>query len=286
MKLNRFLLLYLLLSMFTSHRVTSLEDPAPPYFIHNSGNTGGMFAEFASVLGALKSFEQGKFAGLHINFIDGCYLEPAFGPNWWEYYFEPIRIGNTNAEKQECSLEKYINLAHSGFGMDRHEANSLINRYIHLKPEIENEIKTFIKKKFKDHFVIGLHFRGTDKIQEHPRVSYRETYHHLKDLIDNLSHEQKKKLKIYVATDEQQFLEYLQNKLPNKLIYNDFVRSPDTTTPLHYANNFFSNNYQKGREGLVDCLLLSRCHILLRPNGSCFSWASTLFNPNLINYGY
>lgn len=251
------------------------------FFIHNQGNSGGMFAEFASVLGALKLYEQGVYSGIEINFYDGLYLDFSYGLNWWEHYFEPIKVGCNIALMEYCSLDKYVELANIGFKLTRSDAFNLIQRYIHLRPEIEKEINLFVDDKFSNYFVVGMHFRGTDKYLEYPRTAYEKAFESLQQLIDSLSKSQLRRLRVYLATDEQQFLEYLQSKLGKRLIYNNFVRSTDKSTPLHYDNNFFSSNYQKGREALVDSILLSRCHVLLKPVGSCFSWGSSLFNPEL-----
>ncbi len=183
-----------------------------------------MLAEFASVLGSLKSYEQGHFSGIKIDFNSGCYLDPSHGPNWWEYYFEPINVGNSDVSViQHCTFDQYMHLAHIGFGLARQEAFKLIQTYIRLKPAIEEEVRSFIKNKFKDHYVIGLHFRGTDKILEHPRISYEKAYSSLQTVINNVSRKngplyslgrKTKKLKVYVATDEQQFMKYLQERIP------------------------------------------------------------------------
>lgn len=256
------------------------ENTASPLLVHNNGAAGGMFAVFSSVLGSLKCFETGQYSGISVEFNNGYYQDQNYGPNWWEYYFEPIHVGNRENGVLECSYEVYKHVITEGFFLSREEGFQLIQKYIHLKPEIQKALDQFVNKKFKDHFVIGVHFRGTDKIVEWRRSSYEEVYKGLKKILSGLSSAQKKKLKIFIATDEQPFIDYMEKKLPRQIIYADNVRSPDPQTPLHHSNQLFNSNYQKGKEALLDCLLLSKCQILLRPN-SCFSWASTLFNPTM-----
>lgn len=252
-----------------------------PFLVHDSGNTGGMFAEFASVLGGLDLYERGSFSGIEVNFNTGHYLDLDYGSNWWNYYFDSISIGDVHASRVNCTLDLYLQLAHVGFALSRQRAFELIERYIHVRPEIAEEVDAFVKAQFQKYFVIGIHFRGTDKILEYPRMSYKQAYEGLKKVIGGFPKSQLDYVRVYVASDEQLFVEYLKERIPNLLIYNNFVRSNDTKTPLHYDNNFYSSQYQCGREALVDVLLLSRCQVLLRPNTSCFSWAATLFNPNL-----
>lgn len=240
-------------------------------------NNCGMFAVFASVLGSLHLYETGHYAGLKIYFDNGVYLDPKRGPNWWEYYFEPINLGDTTAMPYAFSWQEVVTLTGAGFKLPRRSASLLIQKYIHVKPHIQREVNTFVNKYFKNHFVIGVHHRGTDKAVEAPLVSYEKTCKALKRIIAGLTPVQANALKIYVATDDHHFLAYLLTLYPNNVIYNNFARSIDGT-PLHYGD-FYANNYQRGKEALIDCLLLSRCQTLLRPYSSSLSMMSANFNP-------
>ena len=132
----------------------------------------------------------------------------------------------------------------------------------------------------KSFFVIGVHHRGTDKVIEWSLVEYEKTYQVIKQVMKSYYPKQKK-IKIFVATDDQEFLTYLKSIHPSCVIYNNFVRSSNGV-PLHYGeNNLYANSYQKGREAVIDCLILSRCHTLIRPATSCFSLIFTFFNPAL-----
>jgi hypothetical protein len=88
------------------------------------------------------------------------------------------------------------------------------------------------------------------------------------------------KLRIYVATDDANFLKYMIPLYPKHIIYNEFVRSNDNS-PLHYGfDNKYQSNYQKGEEALLDCLLLSKCNFLIRP-WSSLSIIADHFSPKM-----
>jgi hypothetical protein len=63
------------------------------------------------------------------------------------------------------------------------------------------------------------------------------------------------------------------------VVYNNFSRSSNETALHDYNTNFYSSPYEMGKEALVDCLLLSKSHILIRPGTSCLSKVSGFFNP-------
>jgi hypothetical protein len=202
------------------------------------------------------------------------------GPNWWEYFFEPIRIGKEKEPKYRFSLYEHCLFVGNTMAMPRKKVFKLIRKYIHVKPEIQEEVDSFVNQNFENHFVIGIHHRGTDKVTEVPLVPFEKTYQALTDVIQNLTDEQKSSFKIYVATDDQHFFNYMLNLFPSQMIYNDFVRSSDGQA-LHWgSDNKFQSIYQKGKEALVDCLLLSKYNILIRPN-STLSIISGCFNPTM-----
>ena len=51
----------------------------------------GLFSNFATVIGLLHETECEGLSPV-VNFDQGPYLDPSIGPNWWEYFFEPIGV--------------------------------------------------------------------------------------------------------------------------------------------------------------------------------------------------
>ncbi len=269
---------YLVVHLFLMIVTTGNLDAKGTAFVLDKYVESGMFASFGSVLGALHLFEQGQIQGVHIDFKDGHYYDPERGSNWWEYYFEPIHLGDPQAEIHHCSPQEVIQLAGMGFHLERFDAYRLIKNYIKIKPELQKAIDQYYQANFASHYVIGVHHRGTDKIVEWPLVAYEKTWQTLINVIQSLNEKQKARLRVYVATDDQLFLNFLVGLLPNLIIYNDFARSANGD-PLHYGDQFYANNYEKGKEALLDCIFLAQSNALIRPNTSSFSLIATFFNP-------
>lgn len=247
-----------------------------PFVILNDTIGSGFGAVFSTVLAALDIYDQGGYGGVKIDLNSGLYFDEEYGPNWWEYFFEPINIGDATASHYVFSDIEVFNLASMGFRISRQRAYELIQKYVHLKPHVKQKIDKFIKKSFKDFFVIGLHHRGTDKKLEAPIVPYADTMMHVSGFISSLP--KGIKYRIYVATDDHHFLNYVCLLYPKKVVFNDFVRSKDGY-PLHYNDGIYRNNYQKGEEAIIDLLLLSKCKVLIYPAFSTFSMTATKFNP-------
>ncbi len=239
-------------------------------------DAAGLFAEFGSVLGMLEHYDKWKriYAGVKVDFKDqGLYFDPAFGPNWWGYYFEPIAIGpGDSAATQAITDRQHDIFAHRAENrLSRKKGAALIDRYIRVRRRITTKVETFVQTNFKDRFVIGVHYRGTDKIKEAPRISYETVCASVQDAIVSANAE---RFRIFVATDEQEFLDYILGVFPQMICYCDATRSTDGKR-LHDSDE---NNFRKGEEAIIDCLLLSRCHTLVRTESN-LGLCATFFNP-------
>jgi hypothetical protein len=236
----------------------------------------GFFSCFHMVTGFLDFYEKnkGNCAGINVNFTSGLYLDPQVGPNWWEYFFEPIKIGNelgakvahpSDGEKAQWSYNAISKIS-------RDEAARLIATYVHVKPHIKQKVDDFIAKNFKDNLVIGVHYRGTDHFIDATPTPFEVAYEEIMKVINR---RQCKRYKIFIATDEQKFLDYITARCKNVICY-DAHRSTDGIA-LHTQ---FQHNYFIGEEALVDCLLLSRCDIIIRTYSNLNSAAANI-NPNI-----
>ncbi len=221
--------------------------------------TAGFFSAFHSVLGALDFYDTlQNDDGFIVDFEDqGLYYDPSRGPNWWNYYFEPIEIKANHNEVKKFPNYKKINFSFFGqFGLSRTRSHELIKKYIHLKPHIQKKLDTFLLENFFNNQIIGIHYRGTDKQEEAPQVSYEV----LKLFIEREIKEQKN-LKIFIATDDANFLSFMQKQFPGKIINSNATRSSDGKPPYRSPSR---DPYQIGEDGIFDCLLLSKCSKVYR----------------------
>ncbi len=117
-----------------------------------------------------------------------------------------------------------------------------------------------------------MHYRGTDKFVDARRVPYGEMEREVRSRLrpDGES-------RIFVATDEAAFVTYMRERFPGLVAARDMFRSLDGS-PIDIIND--DTNHRKGLDAVVDCLLLSRTHTLVR-TASNLGLFATLFNPRL-----
>lgn len=220
----------------------------------------GMFSVFNTVIGALDYYDRGNISGLRIDFeTNGWYYDPIRGNNWWNYYFEPIALGDyTSKEEQLFPTYQKIDFAYKAqFEMPRERAHELIEKYIHVLPHIATSVDEFCKHYFGDDFIIGVHYRGTDKLEVDP-VPYNTVTQHIRTV---MAQHPDMHIKIFVATDDARFATYIQEQFPGRVIMRDALRS-DNAIGVHMRPDLVP--YQKGEDALIDCLLLSRCSLLIK----------------------
>lgn len=284
-KIKFFYYLIALLSLIYPYKIYSQNEPEEgPYLVLDSQMDAGFFALFCQVLGILQQYDEGHYAGIEVKLGGNIYVDPRLGNNWWNYFFEPIKMGNKTASIKKFTKKKdLLGLFSRGCHSPREKSYELIKKYVILKPRIRNEVKRIIARDFADYYVIGIHHRGTDKKLETRVVAYEKTVFTLNWIIQcGLTDEQRANLKLFIATDDQKFIDYMSSLYPDQLIYNDFARSNDDT-PVHYGH-FHTSNYLKGKEALIDCLMLSKCNALIYPGSSTLSIVATKMNPTMPTY--
>ena len=245
---------------------------ASPY-ITFEGSWTGMFANFQMVLSLCQAYEYEVIQGGHLNFRkNGFYYDAQQGENWWEYYFEPLCFGKTDGATM--SELNNIHCEHIEFCNLRIDNFKIIQKYIRLKPHILLKLNTFDINNFSNHYIIGVHYRGTDKECEAARVSYEIIGLAIQQHIASLRDEN---WKIFIATDEMRFLDYLIALFPGKVCFNTEAIRSEGNRPLHASH---PNPYQGGEDAVLDCLLLSKSNILMRTSSN-LSLISSFFNPEI-----
>ena len=109
--------------------------------------------------------------------------------------------------------------------------------------------------------------------EDAPRLAYAD----VAEVIDSALSDQPPSCRIFLATDETAFVEFMSQRFGDRLTYRQMFRSSDGK-PIDRVNS--DGNYQKGVDAVVDCLLLSRTNYLIR-TASNLSMFSTFFNPQM-----
>lgn len=245
------------------------------YIVLNCRQSAGMFSIFNDVLSLCKHFEKGLYNGIEVNFFnEGLYYSHSHGYNWWQYYCEPIQLGkkiNVVHIKGDCPGSPPFDIE---MHTTRQEAYDLISQFIRIKDDILRDVQEFINKNFWGHYIISVHYRGTDKIEEATPVSYETVMMAVKGKLSSIP---LCPFKVFIATDEQQFIDYMIEHFGDAICcIKDAIRATDGV-PLHFSD---CDRYQQGRDALLDCLLLSQGDYLIRMSSNLSLW-STFFNPSI-----
>lgn len=267
-----------------THKNATPQTPSKPFLELKTVWGLGFFGEFLIVIGALYLYEAGQFAGVDVEFdSSGTFYEENKGPNWWNYYFEPITVGSKNNAYtlQTCNASE-LNLdlpRYTEFHIPRLTANRLINKYIHVKPHIQAKVDKIVKENFSKGKTIAVHYRGTDKYLEDPLAPFDLVARHVNEAIAKLSSKNpSQEIKIFVATDQQSFLNYMLAMYPSAVVYyKEGIRSTDDKA-VHTST--LSDPYKLGEDALIDCLLLSRCDYLIKTSSN-LSLCAAYFNPHI-----
>lgn len=250
------------------------------YYVFNDSADIGFGAVLMALLPLLDRYDSGQYSGIKVDLDSGCYLDADLGPNWWNYFFEPIDLGDRSGTHYSFSKKQMMQMYRSGVGISRQRSAELFERYVHLKPAVQEEINEFYDRNMRGYYIIGVHHRGTDKKTETVVIPHVKTLQFLQQVIAQLPKDTLDSFRIFVATDDDAFINFMVSAYPSRVIYNDFIRSANNK-PLHYSEDKYGSNYQKGKEALIDLIMLSMCDHLVYPSASSFSTISMKLNPSL-----
>lgn len=157
------------------------------------------------------------------------------------------------------------------YNNQREKGRETISKYVRPKRHILEKVDAFYHKHLSNKFVLGLHIRGTD-MNYAPIVSPAEYFPHIDEQI-----RQEPDLKIFLATDQKQYIEVLTFRYGDRLVYADCFRSDNEIAPFERTG---SSPYKKGEDVLLDILLLSRANFLIK-GGSNVGEMALYFNEEL-----
>ena len=233
------------------------------------------------------------------------FYDPSHGENVWEYYFEPV--SNVQYEQLRAMLDRNElspDQVHSFtpkqiFGWHHSDPDRIatfwakdvpddpaawmeakralgrkyVSKYVHVKPHVIEKVDAFWGAWIQPQFTIGVHIRGTD-------FAYAEPTNPLAyfDEIDRrLSNWSTDQYRVFLATDQSQFVDLFRRRYGERLITYDSLRSNRKLPPFKFSKE---SPYKRGEDVLIDLLLLSRCNFLLKGAAAVGEYA-LWFNPSL-----
>ncbi len=156
--------------------------------------------------------------------------------SWWleRYFSNQIYQGQYNA--------------HTPANIDNLKVkNKVYNNILRIKDEY---VEKFENKRVKlgiDGDTLGVQIRGTDKKEELPEIEIETVF----ELIDSNDRE-----KIFVATDDKYYLDYLLDRYGSRIIYDSTLQISSGSQSIHHN---CLNRSQVNEEVLSSVYLLSKC---------------------------
>ncbi len=255
------------------------------------------------------------FFGRHSGDGPNAFFDEAVGENTWDYFFEPVSDASypellarvydpddpLESDDVRVLSHNELRLLHAGepesvfaypygiyetryeevpdwYGIQRQKAQRVIGSRIRVKPQILAKVDGFAAQYFADDKTLGIHMRGSDKGSAHARpelmriVKPSEYFPAIDAYISK--HDS---CRIFVATDQQQFLEQMVERYGDRIVSRRATRTTGHRNPFEKKT---ASGAQLGEEVLIDCLLLSRCSFLLKCTSAVGEFAM-YFNPDL-----
>jgi hypothetical protein len=270
-----------------------MSEPKPILLIKPPLKDAGFAACLLTVLNYARYCErEGLAPVVHIDGSCGTrFLDPEYGDNVWEQYFEPIgpfssaelqrilaapaRAGALQVRRADASLPSRIKADPDSiftwtfgrwrtsvpqdmgawFDEQRRKGREAVRRFVRVKPRVLEKVDRHYDRHMKGEHVLGVHIRGTD-LRYAPPVSPAEYFGPIERYLEEHSG-----ARIFLATDQVQYLELMKQRYGGVMQHYDCLRSPTSTAPFNLKTG---SPYGKGEDVLVDILLLSRCDFLIR----------------------
>jgi hypothetical protein len=261
----------------TSGKFAVIRPPPYGFFSVMSFVASSLFAFYYD--GQRSVAIQSQYDGIRVDFGNiGLYYDSNRGTNWWTYYFEGIERGDTSG--QEVILDSLGRGPMIEHYMSTTQMIQVIQKHFIMKSDVRAQINRSLDQLFTpEYFVIGIHYRGTDKCIEAPRVVYERVLERLAEArTANTTH---KPVRYFVATDEHDFLTFMMRNFTADMVVfvGDVCRSSAAGASTH-VHTHANDRFRGGINAFSDCYLLSCCDFLVRTSSNLSLW-STYFSPRM-----
>ncbi len=229
---------------------------------------GGLFSNLLYVLNHLVISEKFNFIPvIDMENFEGFYNEKYKVNktlNSWEYYFEQP----TNFSLQEVYKSRNViitsNKTFKNYkfrAKTKHkELKKVFKKYIRFKKNILTEVEKITQNlDINKANTIGLHWRGTDHkfLPNHPQPpSRKQIFERITYLVKN-----HKSNKIFVVTEDPDYLKILKKKYNNQILYLDSFRSTKSSDFSNFARK--NHRYKVGKESIIETLILAKLNYLI-----------------------
>lgn len=217
--------------------------------------------------------------------LSGPFYSPIQGEDWFGNYFHILKLTESDKNSIASGRVRVSQISdidqlgwpkNAGSELTLEYAKTLFEDNLQIKSDIVDCVEIFQKNNFKGKKVLGVHFRGTDKKHEAAQAS-REF---CAQTISNYLASNPGTDVLFIATDEEEFLVWIKAKFSHiEVVHHDDKERSQEGMAIHTQPSH-GNNYIKGKEALINSLLLSKCEALIRTASFLSAWSS-IFNPDL-----
>ncbi|WP_192361928.1 hypothetical protein [Mesorhizobium mediterraneum] len=212
---------------------------------------------FAELCGADASVEWGN---------NSLYFDADGGPNAYRYFFEQAEFDIRAASSRPFLDLKYRPTAdtfrrYNGLSV-RASLGLAFAKYCVVRKEISDAVEEFVRHKFKSR-MLGVHIRMTDAAAglENRKVATLDAY---KYHVDKWT-EDYPDGSVFLATDDERIVEEFSNRYRERLVVRESLRSTDgISLHGHYDIGVAGSRIRKGKDVLIDALILAHCNYLIR----------------------
>ena len=243
------------------------KNPNKIFYVIKRFRGGGLFSNllyvlnhliYADKLNAIPIVDMENFTNFYSekNKIKGT-------KNSWLYYFEQVSKYNLKAIYKSkfviLSDDKPDSNMSLSYKQNEKALYKVFKKYIKVKKEYLKEANKFIKENFKNKKILGVHWRGTDHkvLPNHP---FPPTKKQILTLVEKVLNKHKFK-KIFLITEEKNYLEVFKKKFKSKVCYFNSFRSDSRRD--FAANERKNHNYKLGYDSLIEVLILSKVNMLV-----------------------
>ena len=258
------------------------ENPDKVFFVvRRATSKVGLFSYVMTNMGLVRyALEQGYIPVIDMQSNPNTYLEESQvgKENAWEFYFEqPCGYSMDSIRKSKNIIlsngminEKSV-YPRSEIAWDEQkyvEWKKFFSQYFHVHTDIMDEANRLYSELFNHKKVIGVLARGTDYVnnrpKKHPIQPDAEVV--ISDVEKML--EDKKGSYIYLATEDEAIYREFKKKFGDILQVSGAKRCENTgTTNINDAyDQSGQDRYMRGKEYLINILLLSKCDSLVAGN--------------------
>jgi hypothetical protein len=150
------------------------------------------------------------------------------------------------------------------------EMNRLFFKYIDFNERVRATVDSFYETVCAEHFNVGIHYRGTDKVIEAPEVAYERVFGAVEKFKSRIGTSP-----IFLATDSLGFSLAVRQRFPEiRFAMFGFDLKMTGELPRHFSPSISPDD--KAMEAIVNMILLAKCKICIRTCSQLSLWSAVI----------